>query len=239
MVETVITPQGLARLSEELERLKTTGRSEIASQLQQAASREHNRLEDPDYVAALEDQARLERRIALLSERLRSAQIVEAELGNGRIDVGERVRVRDVESGERLDLELVGPLETDISAGRISTASPLGKAILGRKRFERTGSFAGTTRRGRDRSSGRSRSSSTCRNAPAPPASTAPGSTWAARRSRQREYRVSPRDSSSGAVPKALTSPAGDGDHVAMFLLMTGFVTQRARVTSDPPSRAS
>jgi transcription elongation factor GreA len=134
MLETVITPQGLARLSDELERLKTQGRSEIARRLEQAVRREANPLEDPDYIGVLEDQARLERRIAQLTDRLRSAQIVEAQLGNGRIDIGERVRVRDVESGERLDLELVGPFETDISVGRISVASPLGRAMVGRKR---------------------------------------------------------------------------------------------------------
>ena len=134
MHEAVITPRGLAQLSEELERLTTQGRGEIAERLEQAASREANRLENADYVGVLDDQARLERRIAVLEDRLRSAQVVEPQPGNGRVDVGERVRVRDLDSGARLDLELVGPLETDASAKRISIASPLGKAIVGRRR---------------------------------------------------------------------------------------------------------
>ncbi len=136
MDETVITREGLARLSEELERLTTDGRREIAERLRQAAASEANRDENADYVGVREDQALLERRIALLEERLRSAQAIEPQLGNGRVDVGERVRLRDLDSGERLEVELVGPLEADASAGRISTVSPLGKAILGRRRGE-------------------------------------------------------------------------------------------------------
>jgi transcription elongation factor GreA len=134
MQEAVITRRGLAQLSEELDRLTTWGRDEIAARLEQAASREANRLENLDYLGVLDDQARLERRIAVLEERLRCAQLVEPQPGNGRVDVGERVRVRDLDSGTRFDLELVGPLEADASAKRISIASPLGKAIVGRRR---------------------------------------------------------------------------------------------------------
>jgi transcription elongation factor GreA len=76
----------------------------------------------------------LERRIALLADRLQSAQVIEPQLGNGRVDVGERVRVRDLESGARLELELVGTLESDATSGRISVASPIGRAIVGLRR---------------------------------------------------------------------------------------------------------
>jgi transcription elongation factor GreA len=132
--ETVITPHGLRRLTKELERLTTTGRGEIADRLAQATRREANRFENADYLAVREDQAFLERRIAALDERLRSAQVVEPQPGNGRVDVGERMRVRDLETGRLLDLELVGPLEVDASAGRISVGSPLGRAIVGKRR---------------------------------------------------------------------------------------------------------
>ena len=134
MRETVITRDGLNRLSEELERLKTHGREAVADRLRRAAASEANRLESADYLDARGEQAQLERRIAVLEERLRSALLVEPRLGNGRIDVGERVRVRDLSSGKRLELELVGHLEADPSAGRISIASPLGSAILGLRR---------------------------------------------------------------------------------------------------------
>jgi transcription elongation factor GreA len=134
MNETVITREGFERLSEELERLTGDGRREIAERLRHAAASEANPDENADYLGVREDQALLERRIALLEERLRSAQVVMPQIGNGRIDIGERVRLRDLDSGERLELELVGPLEADLSFGRISVASPVGKAIHGLRR---------------------------------------------------------------------------------------------------------
>jgi transcription elongation factor GreA len=134
MEDTVVTREGLARLRSELERLTTVERRAIAERLKRAVASEANRAENGDYVDAREQQALLERRIALLEERLRSARIVEPQPGNGRVDVGERVLVRDLAAGDRLELELVGRLEVDPDAGRISVLSPLGKAILGLRR---------------------------------------------------------------------------------------------------------
>jgi transcription elongation factor GreA len=134
MTDTVITPEGLQRLSDELERLTTEGRREIAERLRRATTGEASPEESADYLGVREDQALLERRIALLQDRLQTARIVEPQPGNGRVDVGERVRLRDLESGERLELELVGPLEADPAAGRISIASPVGRAIQGLRR---------------------------------------------------------------------------------------------------------
>ena len=147
MHETVITRAGLARLSEELERLRTSGRRRIAERLERAAATEANRAESADYLDALDEQALLERRIALLEERLRAARLVEPQLGNGRVDVGERVRLRDLDSGERLELELVGPHEADPSAARISVVSPLGKAVVGLRRGDVAGVDAPIGRR--------------------------------------------------------------------------------------------
>ena len=134
MDETVITPEGFERLGEELERLTTDGRREIAERLRRAATGEANPDENLEYLGVREDQALLERRIALLEDRLRAARVVEPQLGNGRVDVGERVRLRNLDSGERLELDLVGLLEADPTKGRVSIASPLGKAINGLRR---------------------------------------------------------------------------------------------------------
>jgi transcription elongation factor GreA len=131
--ETVITREGLARLSEELERLRTVGRRRITERLEQAAD-EANPAENPDYLHAREEQALLERRIAVLEERLGAARVVEPQPGNGRVDVGERVGLRDLDSGERIELELVGPHDADPSVDRISIVSPLGKAVVGLRR---------------------------------------------------------------------------------------------------------
>src|ERR671931_2590397 len=91
MEETVVTLEGLARLSEELERLKTIERQGIAERLRLAAGAETNRAENGDYPDARKHQARLEHRIAALERGLRAARLVEPRPGNGRVDVGERV----------------------------------------------------------------------------------------------------------------------------------------------------
>jgi transcription elongation factor GreA len=113
MNETVITPEGLARLREELARLRRMRNGSVESLL--------------------------DRRIAMLEARLRAARLVEPQPGNGRVDVGERVRLHDLDSGERLELELVGSLEADPSEGRISVVSPLGKAVVGLRRGQVAG----------------------------------------------------------------------------------------------------
>src|ERR1051325_2724896 len=117
MEDTVVTREGLTRLREELEHLTTVERRGIAERLKQAAASEANREENGDYVDAREQQALLERRIALLEERIRSARPVEPKPGNGLVDVGERVHVRDLTTGDRLELE------SDPDAGRISVLS--------------------------------------------------------------------------------------------------------------------
>ena len=115
MEELVITSTGFARLNTELERLKT---------------------ENPEYLDAREEKIQLEQRIGLIQRRLGSARIVEPCLGNGRVDVGERVRVREIASGQSLELELVGQLEGNLAAGRVSVASPLGQALVGLREGE-------------------------------------------------------------------------------------------------------
>jgi transcription elongation factor GreA len=134
--ETLITPDGLARLTAELERLTTVAREEIAERLREALAAEANGAHTSVYQDVCDDQALLEMRIALLDERIRSARVVEPGEANGVVDVGEHVRLRDLESGERLNLELVGPWEADPFAGRVSISSPIGRALLGLRRGE-------------------------------------------------------------------------------------------------------
>jgi transcription elongation factor GreA len=136
MHELVITTDGFERLCKELERLKSEERRRIADRLRQAMTREANLAQNMEYRDARDQKLQLERRIGLLRERLRSARIVKPCLGNGRVDLGERVRVREVVSGNSLELELVGQLEGDLAAGRVSVASPLGQALVGLRQGE-------------------------------------------------------------------------------------------------------
>ena len=136
MHELVITNEGFERLNRELDRLKSEERSRVADRLRQATTSEADLSQSMEYLDAREEKLRLERRIGLLRQRLRSARIVAPRLGNGRADVGERVRVREVGSGRSLEFELVGQLEADLAAGRVSVASPLGQALVGLRKGE-------------------------------------------------------------------------------------------------------
>jgi transcription elongation factor GreA len=136
MVDTVITSEGLARLDAELEELRTNGRREIAERIRHAVLTDANVAESAEYHEARDDQTMLERRIAVLEERIALAELADPDGTNGLVDVGERVGVRDVESGRRLQYELVGALEADVSRGRVSVLSPIGRALVGKRRGE-------------------------------------------------------------------------------------------------------
>ena len=133
MRDNAITYEGLARLTDELVLLTSEGRREMAERIRQALSTDANPAENADYFSAREDQARLERRIAMLEERIAAAELVDPDGENGVVDVGERVRLRELASGEEIAYELVGSTEADPGAGRISSVSPLGRVLLGRK----------------------------------------------------------------------------------------------------------
>ena len=136
MHETLITPAGLARLEAELERLRTAGRQEAAAELRDAAAVGADLAENLEYHSAWEHKARLEVRIAQLEARLASVYVAEPDAANDVVDLGERVRLRNLDTGARVTYEIVGAFETDLAAGRISAASPVGRAVLGRRRGE-------------------------------------------------------------------------------------------------------
>jgi transcription elongation factor GreA len=131
MQELVVTSEGFERLSEELDRLKSVGRRRLADRLREATAAEADLAQNMEYLDARDEKLKLEWRISQLRERLRRARVVEPCLGNGRVDVGERVRVRELTSGHSLEFELVGQLEANLAAGRLSVASPLGQALVG------------------------------------------------------------------------------------------------------------
>ena len=136
MHETLITPGGLARLTDELDRLRTSGRRQVAERIRTAMATDAVADANPDYLAAREEQVFLETRIAKLEARLAAAEVAEPDPGNDVVDLGERVRLRDLETGKRLEYQLVGTLEANPAAGLVSAASPIGQALIGRRRGE-------------------------------------------------------------------------------------------------------
>jgi transcription elongation factor GreA len=132
----LITPTGLIQLQSELEELRTFGRQAITDRIRAAISTDADASANADYQAAREEQMLLEARIARLEQRLAEALVAEPDHANGVVDLGERVRLHDLETGARLEYELVGSFEADPTAGRISAESPLGQALIGRHRGE-------------------------------------------------------------------------------------------------------
>lgn len=131
----VITAAGYAQLAAELELLRSDARRAIAERLRE--TRDDGDLADnPALFEALEEQAQLERRIALLEAQLAAARVA-APATNGVASVGNVVRVRDVASGEVAAYELVGAIEADIGNGRLSVDAPVGRALVGRRAGER------------------------------------------------------------------------------------------------------
>lgn len=124
-----LTANGEARLRAELDHLTRLRRPEVIARIRTA--KEHGDLkENSEYHAAREEQSFLEGRVQAIEARLRTAVIVEAPSSGARVGLGSRVTV-EVDD-EALTYTIVGASESDPGAGRISSASPVGRALVGR-----------------------------------------------------------------------------------------------------------
>lgn len=134
---TYITKEGLQKIKEELEFLKTDKRAEISERLEVAIS--HGDLsENADYDYAKQEQAFVEGRIKDLEDSLRRAEIIDHDGRKDKVRIGSTVTV--VEEGFEDEAEtyyIVGAHEADPSNGRISNESPIGQALLGAKKGQK------------------------------------------------------------------------------------------------------
>ncbi len=128
---TKLTAEGLKKLENELEFLKTEGRTEIAEKIKVA--RGYGDLsENSEYDEAKNDQAKLEARIIELESMLKNVIIIESK-SSDTVTLGTRLKVLDVEFDEECEYEIVGSQEANSAEGRISDESPVGRALLGHK----------------------------------------------------------------------------------------------------------
>ena len=132
--QAVITPEGLEKLKEEIEYLSTVKRREVAERIKEA--REFGDIsENAEYDDAKNEQALLEARIAQLEERLRRATVIdEKEAATDEVGFGSIVHVKDQKSGDSQKFQIVGSTEANPAEQKLSNESPIGKALLGRKR---------------------------------------------------------------------------------------------------------
>ena len=136
MKEIILTSEGHKKLTEEIEHLSTIKRREVAERIKQA--REFGDIaENAEYDDAKNEQAMLEHRIATLEDRLKSARVVnKKEIPAGVVAVGTKVKLRDVDAKETIEYHIVGSAEANPAEHKLSNESPVGKAIIGKKKGE-------------------------------------------------------------------------------------------------------
>ena len=134
--DVILTPEGLEKLQRELDDLQTNKRREVAERIKEA--REFGDIsENSEYDDAKNEQMMLEQKIAQLEDRLRSAQVVDpSELSTDLVRVGVTVNVKDEKTGDSDKYTIVGSAEAKPDEHKLSNESPVGRALIGRKRNE-------------------------------------------------------------------------------------------------------
>ena len=136
MKEVILTAEGHDKLRAEIEHLSTVKRREVAERIKQA--REFGDIaENSEYDDAKNEQAMLEHRISMLEERLKGARVVaKNDAPKGVVAVGTKVRLRDLDAKETIEYHIVGSAEANPAEHKLSNESPVGKAIMGKKKGE-------------------------------------------------------------------------------------------------------
>ncbi|MCL6626953.1 MAG: transcription elongation factor GreA [Alicyclobacillus herbarius] len=130
--EVLLTPEGLQKLEEELEHLKTVKRREVAERIKLAISY-GDISENSEYEDAKNEQAFVEGRILTLEKMLRNARVIQNnEVDTDIVSIGSTVKLKDLEFDEEVEYTIVGSAEADPARNKISNESPVGKALLGK-----------------------------------------------------------------------------------------------------------
>lgn len=129
----LMTYEGVKKLEQELEYLKTVKRKEITEKIKIALGY-GDLSENSEYDEAKNEQAFTEGRIIQLENMLKNAQVVdESELPNDMVSLGKTVKVKDYEFDEEVEYTIVGSAEADPMSYKISNESPVGAALMGKK----------------------------------------------------------------------------------------------------------
>ncbi len=130
------TKEGLDKLTKELSELKTKGRSSIAHQIAEARDK-GDLSENAEYDAAKDAQGHLEAKIAQLENLLSGARLLdENNIDVSKVSILSKVTIKNKKNGASVTYMLVSEEEADLKAGKISTVSPIGKGLLGKKKGE-------------------------------------------------------------------------------------------------------
>ena len=134
--EVILTQEGFDKLEKELNYLRTEKRAEIAERIKVALGF-GDLSENSEYDEAKNAQAENEAKIAEFENKVRHAKIIEEkEIDTETVQIGNTIKVLDVEFDEKLDYTIVGSTEVNLAENKISNESPLGKALLGARKNE-------------------------------------------------------------------------------------------------------
>ncbi len=132
--EIILTPEGLKKLEEELEHLKSVKRREVAERIKVAIGY-GDISENSEYDDAKNEQAFVEGRIITLEKMLRNARIINNDdVDLNAVSIGSIVTLKDMEFGDTVEYTIVGTAESDPFQNKISNESPVGKSILGKQK---------------------------------------------------------------------------------------------------------
>ncbi|MGI5949423.1 transcription elongation factor GreA [Peptoniphilus sp.] len=131
--EVFFTPEGLEKIENEIEYLKTVRRKEVSERIKVALGY-GDLSENSEYDEAKNEQAQVEERIAKLELMVRNAKIIdENDLNTDVVNIGSTVIVKELDSGDEDEYTIVGSAEADPLDGKISNESPVGSALIGKK----------------------------------------------------------------------------------------------------------
>ena len=126
------TEEGLQRLKDELNELKTKGRADMAKQIAEARDK-GDLSENAEYDAAKDAQGHMEAKIAKLATAVGNARIMdESSIDTSKVSVLSKVKIKNLKMGATVTYTLVAEEEADLNAGKISVKSPIGKGLLGK-----------------------------------------------------------------------------------------------------------
>src|SRR5215203_782751 len=134
--EVLLTPEGYEKLKQEIEFLSNDKRREVADRIRVA--REFGDIsENAEYDDAKNEQAMLEHKIAQLEDRLTAARVIEtSDVDLSVVSIGAKVRLKDVDANQTVEYWIVGSAEANPAEAKLSNESPVGKAIIGKKKGE-------------------------------------------------------------------------------------------------------
>lgn len=132
------TKEGLQKLKDELQELKTKGRADMAKQIAEARDK-GDLSENAEYDAAKDAQGLLELKISKLEGVVGNARVIdESAIDTSKVSILSTVKIKNNSNGAQITYQLVAEEEADLKSGKISVQSPIGKGLLGKKKGEKT-----------------------------------------------------------------------------------------------------